>query len=284
MTSCIIAFLQVLCILCHSSFIILALFGKLKNFEEVKTKSETLLKDVWELFDSNKDGQITEVLDQQREEVSIVTLIKIVEFLFNKFDIDWDDKITVYDWNVLTGRSDRNVGRKLISFPLPVYKLYTRIDLDKDEGLTLLEIKDFVKRTFALLDKNEDCLIDLKEVVHVLQENELPKDLQLAVKLLAQTEITVVKTFIKRLFAVADMNKDNVTEVEEILNFSDFDFIETEGKEMLMLAIPNTDLLHYLQNKSPHSEEKHSDVWLVTLQNLMNNQLYDEDPGNLKCA
>ena len=284
MTSCIIAFLQVLCILCHSSFIILALFGKLKNFEEVKTKSETLLKDVWELFDSNKDGQITEVLDQQREEVSIVTLIKIVEFLFNKFDIDWDDKITVYDWNVLTGRSDRNVGRKLISFPLPVYKLYTRIDLDKDEGLTLLEIKDFVKRTFALLDKNEDCLIDLKEVVHVLQENELPKDLQLAVKLLAQTEITVVKTFIRRLFAVADMNKDNVTEVEEILNFSDFDFIETEGKEMLMLAIPNTDLLHYLQNKSPHSEEKHSDVWLVTLQNLMNNQLYDEDPGNLKCA
>ena len=284
MTSCIIAFLQVLCILCHSSFIILALFGKLKNFEEVKTKSETLLKDLWKLFDSNKDGQITEVLDQQREEVSIVTLIKIVEFLFNKFDIDWDDKITVHDWNRLTGRSDRNVGRKLISFPLPVYKLYTRIDLDKDEGLTLLEIKDFVKRTFAILDKNEDCLIDLKEVVHVLQENELPKDLQLAVKLLAQTEITVVKTFIRRLFAVADMNKDNVTEVEEILNFSDFDFIETEGKEMLMLAIPNTDLLHYLQNKSPHSEEKHSDVWLVTLQNLMNNQLYDEDPGNLKCA
>ena len=276
--------LQVLCILCHSSFFISALFGKLKNFEEVKTKSETLLKDVWELFDSNKDGQITEVLDQQREEVSIVTLIKIVEFLFNKFDTDWDDKITVYDWNMLTGRSDRNVGRKLISFPLPVYKLYTRIDLDKDEGLTLLEINDFVKRTFALLDKNEDCLIDLKEVVHVLQENELPKDLQLAVKLLAQTEITVVKTFIRRLFAVADMNKDNVTEVEEILNFSDFDFIETEGKEMLMLAIPNTDLIHYLQNKSPHSEEKHSDVWLVTLQNLMKNQLYDEDPGNIKCA
>ena len=86
------------------------------------------MKDVWELFDSNKDGHITEVLDQQREEVSIVTLIKIVEFLFNKFDTDWDDKITVYDWNMLTGRSDRNVGRKLISFPLPVYKLYTRID------------------------------------------------------------------------------------------------------------------------------------------------------------
>ena len=147
-----------------------------------------------------------------------------------------------------------------------------------------MEIKDFVKRTFAVLDKNEDCLIDLKEGVDALQENELPKDLQLAVKLLAQTEITVAKTFIKRLFAVADMNKDNVTEVEEILNFSDFDFIETEGKEMLMLAIPNTDLLHYLQNKSPHSEEKHSDVWLVTLQNLMKNQLYDEDPGNIKCA
>ena len=110
----------------------------------------------------------------------------------------------------------------------------------------------------------------------------------LAVKLLVQTELTVANTFINRLFAVADTNKDNVTELEEILNFSDFDFMETEGKEMLMLAIPNTDLIHYLQNRSrsPHTTtgENISDTWLVILQNLMMNPAYDVDIRNIKCS
>ena len=82
-----------------------------------------------------------------------------------------------------------------------------------------------------------------------------------------------------RIFEVADMNHDNITEVEEILNFNDFDFIDSEFQDTLILAQPNMKVVSYLTG-----ENGDTDTWLETLQNLMMNQAYQLQDNYIKCG
>ena len=52
--------------------------------------------------------------------------------------------------------------------------LYTRLDQDRDEALTLQELSLFMSRTFALFDKTKDCVVDLDDVISTLDEGKLP--------------------------------------------------------------------------------------------------------------
>ena len=111
---------------------------------------------------------------------------------FEKFDIDWDDELSTLDWFELTGetKGDKNIGRKLISLPSPIYTMYTRLDEDRNEVLSIEELNTFLSRTFTMVDKDEDCLIDMKDVIAPLDESELPKDYQRGVKQLVQQQLT----------------------------------------------------------------------------------------------
>ena len=267
--------------------IISALIGDFKNFDEFKTLVETFIKNIWKIFDSDEDGILTETVKQP--EVNSNFFLKLTDFLFDKFDYDWDESISVLDWYELTGKKgkDKIVGRKLISLPSPIYKLYTRLDEDRNEVLSLEEIHNFLKRTFALIDRNEDCVIDLTESIAALDEAKLPKEFQLGLKLLAKQQLSIANHALIRFFEVADSNHDNVTELEEIVNFSNFDFLESEARDILMLSSPNMQVVRYLNGDSSKYEEsivKRDEVWLETLQNIVMNPAYDTKASNIKCA
>ena len=228
---------------------------------------------------SDKDGKLNEILNQTEVKISLDFLLKLSTHLFNNFDVDEDEVISDVDMG------NENFGRRLISFPAPIFKFYTRLDEDRNNKIKLEEIHNFLKRTFAMIDENEDCLVDLTEILAVLDASKLPKDFQLGLKLLAQHQIILGNHAFNRIFQVADSNQDNQTEVEEILKFSDFDFIESEAQELLILGEPDMSLIQYLTGDSTsYREEEAKEVWLETFQKLMMNDAYEMELSNLKCG
>lgn len=113
------------------------------------------------MVDSDEDGNLREILQQTEVRISSSFLLKLSEFLFEKFDIDWDDELSALDWFELTGETgtDKNIGRKLISLPSPFYTMYTRLDDDRNEVLSLQELNLFLSRTFSMLDKISKMLL-----------------------------------------------------------------------------------------------------------------------------
>jgi len=265
-----------------------AFVGEYSNFEEFKAAVEKFIKELWKMVDSNEDGNLSEILSQSKAKISSSFLSKLTEFLFEKLDINWDEEISAKDWFEITGdkEGDKNIGRKLISLPSPLYTLYTRLDQDRDEAISLQELSLFMSRTFTLLDKTEDCVVDLDDVIATLEEGKLPKDLQLGAKLLLQHELTLANHALNRVFKLADSNHDEITAVDEILHFSDFDFIESEVPDMANLAVPNMNVFYYLimQDHRGPREENNVEKWLETLQNLMMNNAYDLEEDDIICG
>jgi len=264
-----------------------AIVGEYTSFEEFKAAVEKFIQDLWKLLDSDEDGNVSEILNHSKAKISSAFLSKLTEFLFEKLDINWDEEISAKDWFEMTGdkEGNKNIGRKLISLPSPIYTLYTRLDQDRDEAVTLQELNLFMSRTFALLDNTDDCAVDLDDVIATLEEGKLPKDLQLGAKLLLQHELTLANHALNRIFKLADTNHDNITAVDEILHFSDFDFIESEVKDMADLAVPNMNVFYYIVRQDPRGQREENNVerWLETLQNLMMNDAYKLEEDDIEC-
>ena len=182
-----------------------------------------------------------------------------MDLLFDKFDYDLDDELSILDWHELTGETgrDKMIGRKLILLPSPIFKSFTRLDTNRNDGLSLEEVQTFMKRLFKIVDKNEDCFVDLDEIISVLDENQLPKDFQLAVKQLAKQQLTIANHVFNRILDIADADSDGETDLEELLEMPNYDFLESEANDILLLAKPQKELLGYLPRKS-------------TIQNIVN--------------
>jgi len=264
-----------------------AIVGEYTSFEEFKAAVEKFIQDLWKVLDSDEDGNVSEILNHSKAKISSAFLSKLTEFLFEKLDINWDEEISAKDWFEMTGdkEGNKNIGRKLISLPSPIYTLYTRLDQDRDEAVTLQELNLFMSRTFALLDNTDDCAVDLDDVIATLEEGKLPKDLQLGAKLLLQHELTFANHALNRIFKLADTNHDNITAVDEILHFSDFDFVESEVKDMADLAVPNMNVFYYIVRQDPRGQREENNVerWLETLQNLMMNNAYELEEDDIEC-
>ena len=132
------------------------------------------------------------------------------------------------------------------------------MDRDTDERLTKAEALDFVSKLFTLINTDSNCKIDVNEVLQLLNELEVPWDQQLAVKMLldqvselvsgldlpdnATQELSLVSYLLKNLVERADKDGDGEVTIEEILNFTDFEFIESAFHAVLELADPDTSL------------------------------------------
>jgi len=257
-----------------------AVIGSFDNFDEFKAAAEKFIKEFWNLT-AGEDGTLDNILNQPKVKISSNFLLKLTQFLFDKLDVDLDDELSATDWMEITGEKEQSkkVGRTLISLPSPIYTFYTRLDQDRNQVLTLQELNIFIIRTFAMLDKTKDCLVDLDDVIATLDESKLPKDFQLGFKQLVQQQLTIGNHALNRVFEVADANHDNITKADEILKFSNFNFIESEARNMMYLAQPNMPVVNYL-----HGGWEESEVWLETLQNLMMNKAYGLEDGDIKCG
>jgi len=226
--------------------------GEFATFAILKETVEDFITNIWGLLDLNGDGKLTELAKQDEVKLSLKYLLKILDFLFEKFDIHWDDELSALDWNEVTGRTgrDKSIGRKLISLPSPIYRVFTRIDTNRDDVLRLEEVHIFMKKLFYIFDKDEDCIVDLGEIIFVLDEHMLPKEFQLGLKLLAKKYLTIANYIFNRILNAADTNFDGETELEEVIDFPNDEFLESEVEGLLMLSKPDEELISYLFRRS----------------------------------
>ena len=183
----------------------------------------------FDVLDENQDGSI---LDEAQEgnilnSIHYRFFVKVLNQVFDFFDSNKDGAISLEDnffLDLVPPRRDRNgdgkmtlseaIGANLISLPAPVYNFYkrvkqpchdivgllffltllkscfpylTQLDRDKDERLTRAEALDFVSKVFTLINtpeagKDSDCKIDVNEVIQFLDALKLPWDYQHAVR------------------------------------------------------------------------------------------------------
>ena len=266
--------------------LITAAIGDFNTFEEFRSMFEMTIKNFWDVIDLNNDGSVNEIIFQNEIGISSEALLKVSQYLSDKLDYDGDEIFSTSDWGEAIGKDEENqyIGRRLISFPAPIFNVYTRLDEDRNDGINLQEITNFRRRTFALFDRNEDCNVNLKEILETLHINNLPKDFQLVLKQLAQHQLILWNHILNRVLELSDSNQDNKTEVEEILKLSNVILFESEVDELLMLGQPNKQLLKYLTgNTQGYEKEEVIVIWLETLNNLMMNNVYETPLDDLKC-
>ena len=214
-----------------------------------------------------------------------------MEWIFVFFDITNDKILSAEDAldGVFRDQNDDGVislneilGVSRIKLAAPLHRLYSRVDADQNEEISFEEAKSFVKGSLYLLDRNEDCSIDIEEVITILNEASLPSEFQLVVKLLGNYVVTLTDFLIKRIIAFADTNEDKKTSFEEILDVTDT-FIITELNNVVQkLTGPVRTLMKYLQCETePCDISAKKEMWLNVLNNMVENRKYDTVPDNL---
>jgi len=264
------------------------------NLKEFKTKIEEYVEKLFNYLDSDGDGSIDEV--QKGESVTNLKLklfIEIVDEVFAFFDKDQDDMISTEDIG-LNPYFDRNGdetislrewwGMSPINLPAPIYRLYTKLDKDKNEKLSVEEVENFIKGTFYVIDQNEDCSINLEELITTLKESRLPKEYQLAIKLLGDYYFTLADYALTYLATAADVDNDKKITLAEIINMTDFEVLEYLGKVFTNMGIPNMHTAYFLTGQNDYRYENRQavvEMWLSVLYDFVDSRKYDTVPDNL---
>merc|ERR1711970_1092520 len=264
------------------------------NFEEFETKIEEYVEKLFNYLDSDGDGSIDEV--QKGESVKNLKLklfIEIVDEMFAFFDKDQDDIISTEDIG-LGEHLDRNGDEKVslrewwgmspINLPAPIYRLYTKLDKDKNEKISVEEAENFIKGTFYVIDQNGDCSINLDELITTLKESRLPKEYQLAVKLLGDYYFTLADYSLTYLATAADVDHDKKITLAEITGIVDVDVAYYLVKVFTNMGMPNMHTASFLTGQNDYRYEKRQGVlemWLSVLYDFVDSRKYDTVPDNL---
>jgi len=264
------------------------------NFEEFETKIEEYVEKLFNYLDSDGDGSIDEV--QKGESVKNLKLklfIEIVDEIFAFFDMDQDDIISTEDIG-LGEHLDRNGDEKVslrewwgmspINLPAPIYRLYTKLDKDKNEKISVEEAENFIKGTFYVIDQNGDCSINLDELILTLKESRLPKEYQLAVKLLGDYYFTLADYALTHLVTAADVDNDKKITLAEITGMADVDVAYYLVKVFTNMGMPNMHTASFLTGQNDYRYEKRQavlEMWLSVLYDFVDSRKYDTVPDNL---
>ena len=269
------------------------------TFEEY----ESIFIDYFTIFfnelDRNNDGSIDENLTNESiKEYSLEFFERLLIFYIEFYDFNGDQSISPEDFTFVIPQSmfqdiDKNedgkvtiaelTGISLITFPAPIYTAYALLDEDQDEKFTMEEIIGFLRRTFTIIDTNGDCDINLEELIAALDESNLPEDFQLGAELIGQQYLTLAKYFVDGFIARADTNEDGKVTLEEIVEFSDFSFIDSSI--LVAMNYANRPIAEYLSGSQygrhdsfPFSGHDVVAVWLATLKTFLDNPVYKSAP------
>jgi len=264
------------------------------NFEEFKTKIEEYVEKIFNYLDSDGDGSIDEV--QKGESVKNLKLklfIEIIDELFVFFDMDQDDIISTEDIG-LGEHFDRNGDEKVslrewwgmspINLPAPIYRLYTKLDKDKNEKISVEEAENFIKGTFYVIDQNGDCSINLDELITTLKESNLPKEYQLAIKLLGDYYFTLADYALSYLATAADVDGDKKITLAEMTGMKDPEVVLYLSKVFTNMGMPNMHTAAFLYGQHYYEYEKSQavlEMWLSVLYDFVDSRKYDTVPDNL---
>lgn len=245
------------------------------TFEEFQTTVVEYLTLIFNILDKNKNGSVN-ALNVSMEIFSLELFEEILKQVIRYFDNNGDNAISTEDSNG-SGQFPLAdlIGLGLINLPAPIYTAYTLLDEDQDEVFTAEELLTFLRKLFTIIDKNENCYIGQEEFLDMLGENDLPNDYQLGVKLVAQHYLTLAQYFVDEFLAVADANTDGELTLEEALEFSGFDLIES--------SIPVAASMGQLPPGAAYlaGSQQSLVVWLTTLQSLLGTQEWDNKQETL---
>merc|ERR1711915_920468 len=262
------------------------------TFVEFKSIIEDYVKKVFDILDSDKDGYLNDEVSIKNVNANLFMEALNQAYLF--FDMNQDDILSASDapegsfrdWNDNGKISLREVfGVSLINLPAPLYRLYTKVDKDKNEKFSLQEATNFIKGTIYLIDQNEDCSINIDEILEMLNEARLPSKFQLALRILGEHFLTLADFLLKRVVAVSDSDGDKKTSFDEIIHLSDTSIIKEFINAVPSLGTPSYSIVRFMgcggSRCGPREWQAQQELWLNVLYDIVDSRKYDSVPENL---
>ena len=273
------------------------------DFEEFFGKVVEWMAQGFNILDKNNDGSVDELLspnslDQFRFEL----FEKFLSIYTEMLDNDMDDAITASDAKLIMCNSLMNNLPYLDcrgeekwngsfselfqdptffqNFPTPVKKIYNALDEDLNQEYTMKEIQMLLKRILTSIDKNGNCQISLKEVLVLLKENNLAEDSLLAVKMLGENFLSLAKYLVDGFIRNVDSNEDSRVTLQEVLKFSDFDFLQTSSSVIHGLGSSLSGPAHYITKGNTY----YNAMWLAVLDSFMDNLSINSSSPTAQCT
>merc|ERR1711970_969900 len=259
------------------------------DFKEFKDGVHEYIKKVFNVLDKDEDGSLDN--DDSLKSLSAKFFLQLLNETFSFFDVNEDSIMSVEDASP-RAFDDRNydgkislrevLGLGLIHLPAPLYRLYVTLDKDKNEKISIEEATNFLKSALAIIDKNEDCSIDMDEIISTLDESKLPKQYQLAVKLLGGYYLELADFIIQEFIAAADADGDKNTTLAEIISLKDpavlFDILN------IIVLGENSAPLHFIMGHRSGpmgGQPQHQaviEMWLHVLYDFVHNRMFQSAP------
>merc|ERR1712013_278137 len=263
------------------------------DFKEFKAGVDDYIKKVFNVLDKDEDGSLDK--DVSLKSLSAKFFLQLLDEGFLFFDVNEDDIMSVedapqrtfYDRNDDGKISLREVfGVSLINLPAPLYRLYVTLDKDKNEKISIDEATNFLTSALAIIDKNKDCSIDIDEIIATLDESKLPKQYQLAVKLLGDYYFEMGDFIIKEFVAAADADGDKKTTLAEIISLKDPAILFEILNVATRMGSPNYGTLLFISgdvHPGPGgSRWEHQqavvEMWLNVLYDFVDNRIFQSAP------
>jgi len=251
------------------------------------------------LMDETGDGIIEANLEGKPfENMEFRFLDGILKKAFIFFDYNDDDIVSFDEFPFTHGRNSISsldelvYGQPVDQWPLPSFKFYTTLDADQNEELSMEEWKNFVKRTFTVMDANEDCKVSIDEMGNLMTSMGMSKAYGLALESIIFPYFHLADFLLTQFFKQADIDGDEKTTLEEILNFDDWNWVDDMVITAVHIGYPSDnygpvsylageDLFYrhsmYRRNREKEIHEK----LLKALGNLMDQPAYSSPPSDI---
>ena len=233
------------------------------DFDEFVDKIVNYTRILFDVLDEDNDGFLTAagLLPSNTASMDLVTTV--TDEIFKFFDTTKDEAVSVQDFATFLSadcsrsaicdtNDDGNFSLNelldmyLINLPAPLYNFYRRLDFNNNESLGHGEAMAFVRAMFSALDTDEDCFLQLEEVLSLLASLGLPRDQQLAVRLLAQHVLSLGHFLVQEVLDTADTDRDGLVSLEEVIGFSDFGLVERSVRQVAAMGQPSLGTVQYL--------------------------------------
>ena len=258
------------------------------NIFEFVTKVEGYVEKVFNLFDLNGDGFLDE--DENGDlmkKFSLKLFLDTFKEIFAILDINQDDTLLLKEI-IPALFPHRNNDRQS---PLDLlYHINQEYYKDKNETISLDEAITFIKETFDMIDQNEDCFINLDEVITTLRHAfaYLPKRFEDRVKQLGEYYSTMANFVLRQFVTAADADGDKKTTLAEIEDFKDLSVMETLINGAVSMGEPNKATAEFLFGQgsgvSMHEKEAVFEIWLNVLYQFMMRKYFHHTGQKTDCG
>lgn len=174
--------------------------GSMFYFISSRTFNMTMMK-IFNLLDYTKNGVISFSEDFPLERAPDGFPVE---------DKNHDGKVTFKEMNV-----------EPVTWPSALFKIYTELDQDKNEELSLEEFQHFSSKIFGILDANKDMKIFMEEIPKIAKKLGLPGDKVLALQVIVRYYASTFNHIFTDILRKVEVDTNQMTSFDEILNFSD---------------------------------------------------------------